>query len=70
MGYPFPLEEWLLNGKERLLSMAVHSECPYLDAGKLRQGYEAGVQTNPERLWRLLSVCFWWKRCVLEKPLE
>jgi asparagine synthase (glutamine-hydrolysing) len=69
MGFPFPLSPWLRAGRERLLAAAAGGGCPFVDDSRLRARYDAMALGNPRRLWCLLSVALWWKRCVEGRPL-
>jgi hypothetical protein len=36
----------------------------------LRAGYDRLVTEDRTMLWRAMSVCLWWQRCVLDEPLS
>jgi asparagine synthase (glutamine-hydrolysing) len=69
MGFPFPLRQWLGRRRGQLLSMLAGLDCPYLDAAGIEARYDDVGPQNPRRLWRVLSVALWWKRCVQGLPL-
>jgi asparagine synthase (glutamine-hydrolysing) len=69
MGFPFPLPSWLRQGRERLLSMLTGLDCPFIDARRLSERYDEMAARNPRRLWCILSVGLWWKRCVQGEAL-
>jgi asparagine synthase (glutamine-hydrolysing) len=70
MGFPFPYETWLPANKQRFFAMVEGDECPHLDIDGLRGSYDVLAASDPTLLWRAMSVCLWWKRCVLGRPLE
>lgn len=70
MGFPFPIREWLAASRGRFLSVVADMDCPYLDLERMRNRYVELSQGNPYRLWRLMAVALWWKRCVLQKAIE
>src|SRR5262249_2039691 len=69
VGFPFPLSRWLRRHQVRLLALADQVDFPWIDVGTLRSRYLTLSQQAPELVWRLLSVLFWWKRCVQALPL-
>ena len=68
-GFRYPLAERLPECKEELLRMLEGMDCPHVDLGRLRMGYDEINRRNPTYLWRLLSFSLWWKRCVEGKRL-
>lgn len=70
MGFPFPIEQWLLLSRAELLAMVEPIECPYVSHGALRAQYEVLARTDPMFLWRVISLCLWWRRCVQDPSLE
>jgi len=69
MGFPFPLLSWLARRKPELLRALDSLDCPFVDMPALRQAYDPLRAGNPRRLWCILSVALWWKRCVQRLPL-
>jgi asparagine synthetase B (glutamine-hydrolysing) len=69
MGFPFPLPGWLRRRKAPLLSMLASLDCPFVDARRLHDHYDEMLARNARRLWCILSVGLWWKRCVQGQPL-
>jgi asparagine synthase (glutamine-hydrolysing) len=70
MGFPFPIRDWLAHSKNVFFGTTRGLDCPFLDADALRERYDALSQTNPNYLWRAMSVALWWKRCVLGEELR
>jgi asparagine synthase (glutamine-hydrolysing) len=72
LGFPLPIRPWLAANKEPFfLAIGGSSEpCPYVDAKALASSYDRMVDLEPDMLWRAMSVCLWWTRCVLREPLE
>ena len=64
MGFPFPHAEWLRSSKARIFSMLGSLDCPYLDLKKMVSGYDRICHHDALFLWRLVSLAFWWKRCI------
>jgi asparagine synthetase B (glutamine-hydrolysing) len=64
MGFPFPLQQWLAQFKDRIVSMIQPLDCPYLNMKKFIAGYETLREQNATYLWCLISLAMWWKRCV------
>jgi asparagine synthase (glutamine-hydrolysing) len=69
MGFPFPLPGWLRRRKAPLLSMLTSLDCPFVDVRRLHDHYDEMLARNARRLWCILSVGLWWKRCVQGQPL-
>jgi asparagine synthase (glutamine-hydrolysing) len=71
LGFPFPIKPWLTANKDRFFgAVAGRSDpCPYVDLKALSTSYDAMVALDPDMLWRAMSVCLWWKRCILNEPL-
>jgi len=69
MGFPFPFLEWLPENKDRFFAVVNGLDCPYLDLGRLKRRYTEIAARNPSRLWRMMSLALWWKRCVLGEHL-
>jgi asparagine synthase (glutamine-hydrolysing) len=63
-GFRYPLSERLPACRDEVFEILEGVDCPYVDMAKLRAGYLEINRRNPTYLWRLLSVAFWWKRCV------
>lgn len=72
LGFPFPIQSWLAENKEKFFAAAGHvsEPCPYVDLVSLASSYDRLIGTDPDMLWRAMSVSLWWKRCVLREPLE
>lgn len=69
MGFPFPLRHWLGRHRERILAMVNPIDCPFLDSTRLETGWEFLAKRNPGRLWCLVSLALWWKRCIQGESL-
>jgi asparagine synthase (glutamine-hydrolysing) len=70
MGFPFPMERWLDTNRDSFFAAIRGSDpCPYIDQGALRHGYDDLARRDPMMLWRAMSVCLWWRRCVVGEPL-
>lgn len=71
MGFPFPLETWLLENKASFFSaVGGPSEgCPFIDKASLAASYDVLAGANPMLLWRAMIVSLWWKRVVLGEEL-
>jgi asparagine synthase (glutamine-hydrolysing) len=69
MGFPFPYEQWALDSRVRFFRLVAGADCPYVDQAKLGRAYDALAHTNPLFLWRVMSLCLWWKKCVLGEAL-
>jgi asparagine synthase (glutamine-hydrolysing) len=63
-GFPFPIGPWLLRHEARILAMAEKVECPYLDLRVLASEWKAMAGRDPDRLWSLVSLALWWKKCI------
>jgi asparagine synthase (glutamine-hydrolysing) len=68
-GFPFPHAEWTAASKDRFFVVLETLECPYIDWPKLRLAYLELSQRDPLYLWRIMSLAFWWKKCVKGEPL-
>jgi hypothetical protein len=71
LGFPFPLEAWLIRNKSNFFIAAGGATvpCPYIDVQRVAEGYDRLAVAQPALLWRAMSVCLWWKRDVLGEPL-
>jgi asparagine synthase (glutamine-hydrolysing) len=71
-GFPFPIESWLTANKERFFRAAggASTPCPYVDMAQLAANYDQLKRDDAMMLWRAMSVCLWWKRCVLAESLS
>lgn len=69
MGFPFPLQHWLVQSRQAISTNLSGLDCPYVDAGQLLSSYDRLVSHAPEVLWRLLSVCLWWRRVIEGRTL-
>jgi asparagine synthase (glutamine-hydrolysing) len=64
-GFPFPLSNWLLQSKSKLFLLLHGLDCPYLNLERLQSdSYAMLAHRYPAYLWRLISLCLWWKKCV------
>lgn len=70
MGFPFPLRTWLEDSKNPFFRAIGHSDCPFIDQRLMRDHFDHLAATDPNYLWRAMSVSLWWKRCVLAQGLE
>jgi len=68
-GFPFPYETWLAASQERFFDALGDSGPPWVDLPALRQGWMPLAKQRPRQLWRLMSVCLWWRRCVEGRSL-
>lgn len=64
MGFPFPLDAWLMASMGRVVQAVKHLDCPYLDHAKLTANYSSLAAGDAPTLWRAISVALWWRRCV------
>ncbi len=69
MGFPFPYESWARQSRDRFFTAIAGVDCPYVDLKTLRRSYDVLAGTNPLFLWRVMSVCLWWKKCVMGEAL-
>ena len=69
MGFPFPLSEWLESSKHIIEKNVKIINCPYVDVEQLFEKYDILTKSNPDLLWRYISLLLWWKRVVLKQPL-
>jgi asparagine synthase (glutamine-hydrolysing) len=70
MGFPFPYSRWAAQSKATFFAMIGRTECPYVDSKTLNGCYDVLAKENPLYLWRVMSLCLWWKRCVLGESLS
>lgn len=68
-GFPFPYEQWLGESRERFFAALGDSEVPWIDTAALREAWAPLARSRPRELWRMMSVCLWWRRCVEDRPL-
>jgi asparagine synthase (glutamine-hydrolysing) len=68
-GFPFPYESWLSESRERFFVAMADSDVPWVDLTALREGWVRLARSRSRELWRLMSVCLWWRRCVEDRPL-
>jgi asparagine synthase (glutamine-hydrolysing) len=68
-GFPFTHAEWTAASRDRFFVVLGTLECPYIDWSKLRLAYLELSQRDPLYLWRIMSLAFWWKKCVKGEPL-
>ena len=71
LGFPIPIASWLAKNKESffLAISETSSPCPYIDVDALEASYDRMIGIDPNMLWRAMSVCLWWKRCMLGEAL-
>ena len=69
MGFPFPYAQWAAQSREPFFAAAGRLDCPHVDLRKLSDVYGRLASGNPLYLWRVMSLCLWWKRCVLGEQL-
>jgi asparagine synthase (glutamine-hydrolysing) len=70
MGFPFPYNQWAIESRGRFFAMLAGTDCPWVDGGRLRRSYDSLARSNPLFLWRVMSLCLWWKKCVLGESLQ
>jgi asparagine synthetase B (glutamine-hydrolysing) len=70
MGFPFPYEQWAIDSRARFFAMVSGLECPWIDNRRLHSSYDRLARSNPLFLWRVMSLCLWWKKCVLGEALH
>jgi asparagine synthase (glutamine-hydrolysing) len=63
-GFPFPVGPWLLRHEARILAMLAGLDCPYLDLRVLASEWRTTARRDPDRMWSLVSLALWWKRCI------
>ena len=63
-GFPFPIGPWLLRHEQRILAMIAGLDCPYLDLRVLASEWKTTASRDPNRMWSLVSLALWWKRCI------
>jgi asparagine synthase (glutamine-hydrolysing) len=63
-GFPFPIGPWLLRHESRLVAMIAGLDCPYLDPRVLASEWQTTARRDPNRMWALVSLALWWKRCI------
>lgn len=68
-GFRFPFTQWSLQSQDRFWSAIGKSECPHVDASKLRRSWAELAGRNPLFLWRVMNLMLWWKRCVMGERL-
>lgn len=66
-----PIESWLATNKEDFfLSIGDSSSpWPYIDTVALAASYDRMIEIDPNILWRAMTVCLRWKRCMLGEAL-
>jgi asparagine synthase (glutamine-hydrolysing) len=69
MGFPFPIQEWLRISKSVIGANLRKLDCPYINMANLTQHFDHLTASDPDRLWRLISVALWWKRVILRDQL-
>ncbi len=72
LGFPLPIKAWLAANKERFFAAVrgASEPCPFIDVQALATNYDRMIDIDPDMLWRAMSVCLWWKKCVLREMLE
>jgi asparagine synthase (glutamine-hydrolysing) len=69
MGYPFPLQEWLQHSMDIITTLLTASENPYLNRTLIRENLGNWIASQPELMWRILSLELWHKRFVRGRKL-
>jgi len=69
MGFPFPYEQWAIDSRAHFFGLVSGLDCPWVDQARLRRSYDRLARSNPLFLWRIMSLCLWWKKCVLGEAL-
>jgi asparagine synthase (glutamine-hydrolysing) len=69
-GFPFPHAEWLAANRQAFFSTTVGLDCPYVDLAQLETDYERLRAHDPIKLWRVMSLALWWKRCIQGDSLQ
>jgi asparagine synthase (glutamine-hydrolysing) len=70
MGFPFPYCQWAAASKGRFFDAVGRLDCPFVDPVMLVASYDRLAKENPLFLWRVMSLCLWWKRCVVGERLD
>jgi len=70
MGFPFPYEQWAIDSRACFFATVSEVECPWVDSACLQSSYDRLARSNPLFLWRVMSLCLWWKKCVLGETLQ
>ncbi len=68
-GFPFPIGPWLERHEERILAMLAKLDCPYLDPRVLASEWKTTARRDPNRMWSLVSIGLWWKKCIQGEAL-
>ncbi len=63
MGYPFPLSSWLRESKPVILRNAIGEPPAGLRADRLADEFDGLLASDPDWLWRFVSVLLWHRRC-------
>lgn len=59
MGFPFPLDVWLTENKDRLLAILAERPSRFVDLGVLSRNFEQIIELNQIYLWHLLCLGMW-----------
>ncbi len=70
MGFPFPCQQWAIDSRARFFAMTAGLDCLWVDMDRLSSAYDRLARSNPLFLWRVMSLCLWWKKCVLGETLQ
>jgi asparagine synthetase B (glutamine-hydrolysing) len=69
MGFPFPLEDWLLASRAQIAANLADADCPYIHFQGLMECYEASARDSPFALWRIVNLGLWWRRVIQGRPI-
>ena len=61
MGFPFPLNHWLVENRDWALGVLCQSRAPHIGLENLSRRYDATVSRAPNQAWRVLSYATWWQ---------
>ena len=64
MGFPFPLPDWLVHSKRTVFENLADLDCPYVRVDRLQASYDRLANSAPDVLWRLVSLCLWWRKVI------
>ncbi len=59
MGFPFPLQRWLIESADRLVSLLPESAGSFINPVSLDTNYGLLNKLNPEYLWKVLALGLW-----------
>lgn len=70
MGFPFPYKEWLEYSKPIIYHNLQKMDCPYINIRLYLEHFDHLKIKDPHLCWRVLSVLLWWKRVILDLPIN